>query len=67
MQILGAAEIFQGLVLVYVTVIMVVVVRQFSFLSTIEEDQKRLLVVDRGGNTDVETLRTVMEDSRNLV
>ena len=58
---------FQGLVLVYVTVIMVVVVRQFSFLSTIEEDQKRLLVVDRGGNTEVETLRTVMEDSRNLV
>jgi hypothetical protein len=58
---------FQGLVLVYVTVIMVMVVRQFSNLSTIEEDQKRLLVVDRVGNTEVETLRTVMEDSRNLV
>ena len=58
---------FQGLVLVYVTVIMVMVVRQFSNLSTIEEDQKRLLVVDRGGNTEVETLRTVMEESKNLV
>ena len=31
------------------TVIMVVVVRQFSFLSSLEEDQKRLLVVDRSG------------------
>ena len=53
--------------LVYVTVIMVMVVRQFSNLSTIEEDQKRLLVVDRVGNTEVETLRTVMEESKNLV
>ena len=53
--------------MVYVTVIMVMVVRQFNNLSTIEEDQKRLLVVDRGGNTDIETLRTVMEDSVNLV
>ena len=51
----------------YVTVIMVMVVRQFSNLSTIEEDQKRLLVVDKEGNTEVETLRTVMEDSVNLV
>ena len=40
--------------MVYVTVIMVMVVRQFSNLSTIEEDQKRLLVVDRGGKTEVE-------------
>ena len=62
-----ASLILQGVVLVYVTVIMVMVVRQFSNLSTIEEDQKRLLVVDRGGNTEVETLRTVMEDSKNLV
>ena len=62
-----ASLILQGVVLVYVTVIMVMVVRQFSNLSTIEEDQKRLLVVDRGGNTEVETLRTVMEDSQFLV
>ena len=51
----------------YVTVIMVVMARQFSFLSTIEEDQNRLLVVDIGGKTEIETLRTVMEDSMNLV
>ena len=43
---------------------MVMVVSQFSNLSSIEEDQKRLLVVDRGGSTEVETLRTVMEDSQ---
>ena len=53
--------------LVYVTVVLVVMVRQFGFLSTIEEDQKRLLVVDRRGNTEVETLRTVLEDSKDLV
>ena len=51
--------------LVYVTVIMVMVVRQFSNLSTIEEDQKIMLMVDRGG-TDAETLRTVMEDYQFL-
>ena len=44
-----ASLILQGVVLVYVTVIMVMVVRQFSNLSTIEEDQKIMLVVDRGG------------------
>ena len=57
----------QGVVLVYVTVVLVVMVRQFGFLSTIVEVQKRLLVVDRRGNTEGETLRTVLDDSKDLV
>ena len=57
----------QGLVLVYVTVVLVVMVRQFRFLSSLEQDQARLAVVDKQGNTDLETLRTVMEDSPVMV
>ena len=56
----------QGLLLVYVGIVMVLVVRQFENLSSIEEDQSRLLLVDREGSTQLETLRTVKE-AQNLV
>ena len=56
----------QGLLLVYVGMVMVLVVRQFENLSSIEEDQSRLLLVDREGSTQLETLRTVKE-AQNLV
>ena len=43
----------QGLVLVYVTVVMVVMARQFNFLSSMEENEK-VLIVDTHGNTELE-------------
>ena len=47
----------KGLVLVYVTAIIVVMVRQFRMLNNLEEDSNRLLVVNRSGGTEVESLR----------
>ena len=47
----------QGLVLVYVTAILVIMARQFRRLDTIEEDINRCLVVNSQGNTNVETVR----------
>ena len=45
--------------LVYVTAIIVVMVRQFRMLNSLEEDTNRLLVVNTKGNTEVESLRLV--------
>ena len=47
----------QGLVLVYVTAILIIMARQFRRLDTIEEDINRCLVVNSQGNTKVETVR----------
>ena len=47
--------------------ILALVVKQFGNLSSIEDDHKRLLVVDIDGITQVESLRTVKETSSNLV
>ena len=47
----------QGLVLVYVTAILVIMARQFRRLDTLEEDINRCLVVNSQGNTKVETVR----------
>ena len=58
---------FQGLLLIYVSMILALVVKQFGNLSSIEDDHKRLLVVDSGGTTQVESLRTVKETSSSLV
>ena len=48
----------QGLVLVYVTAILVIMARQFRRLDTIEEDLSRCLVVNASGTTSVETVRS---------
>ena len=47
--------------LVYVTAIIVVMVRQFRMLNTLEEDTNRLLVVNTEGNTEVESLRWILD------
>ena len=47
----------EGLVLVYVTAIIVVMVRQFRMLNSLEEEDNRLLVVNTWGDTEVESLR----------
>ena len=51
------STVTQGLVLVYVTAILVIMARQFRRLDTIEEDINRCLVVNSQGNTNVETVR----------
>ena len=43
--------------MVYVTAIIVVMVRQFRMLNNLEEDSNRLLVVNTSGDTEVESLR----------
>ena len=48
----------QGLVLVYVTAILVIMARQFRRLDSIEEDLSRCLVVNASGTTSVETVRS---------
>ena len=57
----------QGLVLVYVTVVMVVMARQFSFLSSLDEDSERLPVVDTTGQTEMELVRNIQGESTNFV
>jgi len=63
----GSLLLILGLVLVYVFFILVSVVRQFSELTNLDRDQERILVVDRMGITDVETVRTVLEERTQLV
>ena len=48
----------QGLVLVYVTAILVIMARQFRRLDSIDEDLSRCLVVNASGTTSVETVRS---------
>ena len=47
----------KALVLVYVTVALMVMVRQFSLLSSLDSDNKRLVVVTQRGDTEVDTVR----------
>ena len=47
----------KALVLVYVTVALMVMVRQFSLLSSLDTDNKRLVVVTQRGDTEVDTVR----------
>ena len=56
-SLLPSSHVSQGLVLVYVTAILVIMARQFRRLDTIEEDINRCLVVNSQGNTKVETVR----------
>ena len=56
----------QGLVLVYVTVVMVVMARQFSFLSD-TEDMEKMMVVNSEGVTNMETLDSVISDNTDMV
>ena len=43
--------------LVYVSVIMIVMARQFSRLESLEEDINRCVVVDKSGQTNMKTVR----------
>ena len=47
----------QGLVLVYVSMILMVMVRQFRMLDSLEEDINRCVVVDHSGQTNMKTVR----------
>ena len=73
----------QGLVLVYVTVVLVVMARQFRFLNNIDQvyfihsernfvhkaaqDQDRMAVVDSKGATGLETIRSILSEPNTLV
>ena len=48
----------QGLVLVYVSTILIVMVRQFRMLDSLEEDINRCVVVDHSGQTNMKTVRS---------
>ena len=60
---------WQGLVLVYVTVVLVVMARQFSFLSNLEteQDEDKMMVVNTQGVTEIETVRNVITEYPDLV
>ena len=58
--------VLQGLVLVYVTVVLVVMARQFSFLSD-TEDREKMMVVNSEGVTNMETLDSVISDNTDMV
>ena len=58
--------VLQGLVLVYVTVVLVVMARQFSFLSD-REDMEKMMVVNSEGVTNMETLDSVISDNTDMV
>ena len=58
--------VLQGLVLVYVTVVLVVMARQFSFLSD-TEDMEKMMVVNSEGVTKMETLDSVISDNTDMV
>ena len=58
--------VLQGLVLVYVTVVLVVMARQFSFLSD-TEDREKMMVVNSEGATNMETLDSVISDNTDMV
>ena len=58
--------VLQGLVLVYVTVVLVVMARQFSFLSD-REDMEKMMVVNSEGVTKMETLDSVISDNTDMV
>ena len=60
---------WQGLVLVYVTVLLVVMARQFSFLSNLEteQDEDKMMVVNTQGVTEIETVRNVITEYPDLV
>ena len=58
--------VLQGLVLVYVTVVLVVMARQFSFLSD-TEDMEKMMVVNSEGVTNMETLDSVITDNTDMV
>jgi len=53
-------------VLVYVTVVLVVMARQFSFLSD-TEDREKMMVVNSEGVTQMETLDSVITDNTDMV
>ena len=57
----------QGLVLVYVTAILVIMARQFRRLDSIEEDLSRCLVVNSSGTTSVETVRSNIQPLHKTV
>ena len=57
----------QGLVLVYVTAILVIMARQFRRLDSIEEDLSRCLVVNSSGTTSVETVRSNIKPRHKTV
>ena len=57
----------QGLVLVYVTAILVIMARQFRRLDSIEEDLSRCLVVNASGTTSVETVRSNIKPRHKTV
>ena len=57
----------QGLVLVYVTAILVIMARQFRRLDSIEEDLSRCLVVNSSGTTSVETVRSNIQPRHKTV
>jgi len=56
-----------ALVLVYVTVALMVMVRQFSLLSSLDTDNKRLVVVTEAGRTEVDTVRNILDETADLV
>ena len=58
LSISAVQQSVQGLVLVYVTAILVIMARQFRRLDSIEEDLSRCLVVNASGTTSVETVRS---------
>ena len=58
--------VLQGLVLVYVTVVLVVMARQFSFLPD-TEDMEKMMVVNSEGVTNMETLDSVISDNTDMV
>ena len=60
----------QGLVLVYVTVVLVVMARQFSFLSNLDTEQDtvdKMMVVNTQGVTEIDTVRNVITEYPDLV
>ena len=53
--------------LVYVTVVLVVMARQFSFLSALDPEQDKVAVVDSAGTTALAPATTVLSQDHNLV
>ena len=56
--------------MVYVTVVLVVMARQFSFLSNLDTEQDtvdKMMVVNTQGVTEIDTVRNVITEYPDLV
>eukprot|EP00088_Acartia_fossae_P007864 TRINITY_DN13696_c0_g1_i1.p1 TRINITY_DN13696_c0_g1~~TRINITY_DN13696_c0_g1_i1.p1 ORF type:complete len:115 (+),score=20.13 TRINITY_DN13696_c0_g1_i1:46-390(+) len=58
--------IFTVSMLVYVVLVVILVVKQFRGLDTAQEDNKLVLVSNQQGETDIQTVRRVREESKGV-